>query len=83
MKINEIMKPCPFCGSEVEVSSLMFGACGVTSIEVCCRCGAEVRIESDDLIYDWTGAAHQMGLNAIEKWNRRVGNASQNETMEG
>ena len=83
MQINEILRPCPFCGSEVELARVDCEMGGVTSIEVRCRCGAEVRIESDDYMYDWTGAAHQLGLNAIQKWNRRDGNASQNETMEG
>ena len=83
MQINEVFKPCPFCGSEVEVTQINCEMGGVTFIEVRCRCGAEVRLESDDFIYDWTGAAHQFGLNAIEKWNRRDGYASQNETMEG
>lgn len=83
MKISEILKPCPFCGQEVEVSRLDMAMGGITSIEVRCCCGAEVRFDSDDFIYDWTGATHQMGLTAIDKWNRRDGNASQNETMEG
>ena len=73
MKINEILKPCPFCGNEVEVARIDTSMGGVTSIEVRCRCGAEVRLESDDFMYDWTGAAHQFGLTAIEKWNRREG----------
>ena len=72
MKLNEILRPCPFCGSEVEPSLLSMERGGVTSIEVRCRCGAEVRFESDDFIYDNKGVAHQMGLTAIEKFNRRA-----------
>lgn len=71
MKINEILKPCPFCGNEVELTRLDMAQGGVTIIEVRCSCGAEVRFESDDFVYDWTGDAHQMGLTAIDKWNRR------------
>ena len=74
-KINEVLKPCPFCGSEVEVVQVECRAGGVTSIEVCCSCGVDVRIESDDFIYDWTGEAHQLGSNAVQKWNRRDGHA--------
>lgn len=72
MKINEILKPCPFCGSEVEIARLDMDQGGVTSIEIRCRCGAELRFESDDYIYDWTDTPHQMGLTAIEKFNNRV-----------
>lgn len=72
MKINETLKPCPFCGSEVELSRLEMDQVGVTSIEVRCRCGAEILFDSDDYIYDWTDTPHQMGLTAIEKYNNRV-----------
>ena len=72
MKIDEILRPCPFCGRRVEVARLEADQNGVTSIEVRCHCGAEIMFDSDDYIYDWTGAAHQMGLTAIEKFNNRV-----------
>lgn len=72
MMKNEILKPCPFCGSEVEIARLDMDQGGVTSIEIRCRCGAEIRFVSDDYIFDWTDTPHQMGLTAIEKFNNRV-----------
>ena len=72
MKLNEILRPCPFCGSEVELSRLEMDQGGVTSIEVRCRCGAVILFDSDDYIYDWTDTPYQMGLTAIEKFNRRA-----------
>lgn len=83
MKINEIMKPCPFCGKEVRLAELNCDMAGVTSLRVECYCGADVQIDSDDYIFDWNGKAHRVGLSAIEKWNRRDGHEAQNEAMEG
>ena len=71
MKINEVLRPCPFCGSEVEVASLRCDQIGPTQIQVRCRCGAEVEIYSDDRIYS-NDVPHQLGQTAIDKWNRRV-----------
>ena len=72
MKLDEILKPCPFCGSEVGVGSLEMDGTGPTRLTVNCRCGVSFEIEADPLIYA-NGKGHQLGENAIDKWNKRPG----------
>lgn len=75
MTINEILSPCPFCGREVEITSIGYIMGAVDSLEIRCSCGAEVRLESDVLIHTFAGS-YQSGLTAVEKWNRRAGDKS-------
>ena len=71
MKIEEILKPCPFCGKEVGDVSIECDSLGASILEVRCRCGADVTIEADDVLCSAV-ARFRPGLNAIEKWNRRA-----------
>ena len=71
MKLNELLGPCPFCGSEVEAASLEMDETGVRRITIDCRCGMSFDVASDDLIYA-NNKPYQLGKSAIEKWNERV-----------
>jgi len=83
MKISEILKPCPFCGAEIIEARIDMDMAGVTYLEVNCHCGAEVRLFSTERLYSADGRSVMVEPSAIDKWNRRDGNASQNEAMEG
>ena len=82
MQINEILRPCPFCGAEVRDVSFEADGLGISRLMIRCFCGADITIEADDVFYS-NMDRFRPGLNAVEKWNRRDGNAAQNETMEG
>ena len=73
------LRPCPFCGNEVEIAELRFDRIGAEYIRTECRCGASVEFYSDDRISNWRGEQYQTGLTAIEKWNKRAGEADENE----
>ena len=80
------LKPCPFCGQNVEVASfrcepvLSAKSTGekrvyinqVVWMRVECRCGAIIEHNADDLIY-LNGEPFQIGEDALKKWNRRAG----------
>lgn len=57
------LKPCPFCGKDVELKH--YKANGDDWWYIACRhCGIAVD--------PWMWNAHQTREDAIEKWNRRV-----------
>jgi len=72
MKIEEVLKPCPFCGRDANIASMDFDGVGVLRIDVDCSCGVSVSIRSDDRLSDWQGRRYQLGKDAIEKWNTRI-----------
>ena len=80
MDYRDLMKPCPFCGKKVEVSSMDFDGTGVLRIDVECSCGASINIESDDVMSDWQGHRYQLGKNAFEKWNTRAEQTERKES---
>lgn len=57
MKMNESLKPCPFCGSQVHK---FIGPYKNTVMFVCYKCGADVC---------FYGAEHEP--RATKAWNRR------------
>ena len=63
--IDEVLKPCPFCGARVSDEDQPIGLGYVYEIDaycvVCDRCGAE-------------GGHHDGRVDAIEAWNRRADN---------
>ena len=66
------MMPCPFCGNKPGLTNLEISSgLGVTKMELSCSCGVDFRIESDDPIIA-NGTRHQLGLTAIDKWNKRA-----------
>lgn len=71
--MNKI-KPCPFCGTEVELSKnpLWHGGHGYYNCFefeiVCPTCGCNVRYDKNDTIYRAEEEAIQ---NVIETWNKR------------
>lgn len=67
------LKPCPFCGRKANPVSLqMGGGIGVTRIDIECSCGIRFEIHADDVIYSADGTPHQMGLTALDKWEKRI-----------
>ena len=70
--IKENLKPCPFCGNQVNIMEINTGTCGVTSLKIECSCGVDVSIESDETYSSWDGCKFRPGRDAIEKWNRRA-----------
>ena len=74
MTINDFrdqLKPCPFCG-KVNLASLQMGSSiGVTRMDIECACGISFEIDADDVIYSADGTPHQMGLTALDKWEKR------------
>ena len=77
--IKEVLKPCPFCGRDAEIINMDFDGSGVLRIEVNCRCGVSVSIDSDNCVSDWRGHRYQLGKNAIEKWNARAEQTERSE----
>lgn len=66
------LKPCPFCGRKVNLASLqMESGIGVTRMDIECACGIRFEIYADDVIYSTDGTPHQMGLTALDKWEKR------------
>lgn len=69
--LQDKLKPCPFCGRKVSLESIQMGSnIGVTRMDIECACGISFEINADDVIYS-DGTPHQIGLTAIEKWERR------------
>lgn len=76
--MNEL-KPCPFCGSEVEVEKIPLwygnghGYSGCYEFKIKCEnCGCIVDQPKNDSIYRSEETARE---NAIEVWNRRMPSA--------
>lgn len=70
--LQDQLKPCPFCGRKVNLVGLQMSSdIGVTRMDVECACGISFEVYSDDVIYSANGTPHQMGLTALEKWERR------------
>ena len=72
MKLNDQLKPCPFCGSKPEIQTdyrypkygKLAGKC-VTAYEVVCR-------NIDCIIYNADNRYRLTEKEAIEYWNRRA-----------
>ena len=75
MTINDLrdkLKPCPFCGRKVNLASLQMGSSiGVTRMDIECACGISFEIYADDVVYSADGTRYQMGLTALDKWEKR------------
>ena len=70
--LRDQLKPCPFCGRKVRLASLQMGSgIGVTRMDIECACGIRFEIYADDVIYSADGTPHQMGLTALDKWEKR------------
>lgn len=68
------MKPCPFCGREIDTDTIPISiSSGITmKMQFTCLCGVTFEIEDDELYYDNRGMSHQLGRTAFDKWNTRV-----------
>lgn len=64
------LKPCPFCGREVETAEMEWCPAGATRLKVYCRCGADVETSAESIYYV-DGLPTFGGLDAIAKWNNR------------
>ena len=75
--IKEKLKPCPFCGSEVEDVTVKIANGTIEELKLYCRrCSAEFTIRASDL-REW-GTGKPLS-SAIDTWNRR----SNDETTDG
>lgn len=64
------LKPCPFCGEEIKRYSI--GTANGYVYELKISCCMEFDITGDELLFA-DGEPFKVGLDAIEKWNRRAG----------
>ena len=55
------LKPCPFCGQEVECYDAKMYSGKITYLEVRCKCGGVFTFD----LYEW-------GKSADETWNKRA-----------
>lgn len=69
--INLNLKPCPFCGKEVEVYAISYDKYRCVSLKIACC--MEFYIQADELTVYGSNAFRE-GKDAIEKWNRRASN---------
>ena len=63
------LKPCPFCGKEIKRCSI--GTANGYVYELKISCCMEFDITSDELLFA-DSEPFKVGLDAIEKWNRRA-----------
>ena len=73
--IKKTFKPCPFCGNTPTITQMsMDSEIGIDELVI--ECCMEFRIKADDAIRVETfteGTKYmQLGLTAVEKWNRRA-----------
>ena len=68
MEIKDLLKPCPFCGRDIEVGEVTLSANGIISLKVDCYCGIHFEVDSDDMFL----VKHSAGLTADQKWNSRA-----------
>lgn len=75
--MNEKLKPCPFCGREIELQiKIKHGGCGNAEINIKCKCGLETPCEG----FDWIATEIEHSLQSfndaeqqvIEFWNSRI-----------
>ena len=67
--IKEKLKPCPFCGSEVEDATVKIANGTIEELELYCRgCSAEFTIRASSM-REW-GTGKPLS-SAIDAWNRR------------
>lgn len=74
--IEKNIKPCPFCGNSPRAIQVTIDETGITSLEL--ECCMRFQIESDDTLQVTSiirGTKKiQIGMDAIQKWNRRAKN---------
>lgn len=66
------LKLCPFCGKKPTVIEGVLDKYGIARLELdCCM---RFDIWSDEMMYSDGGKAYvRLGMDAVEKWNRRAG----------
>ena len=65
------LKPCPFCGNEIDVVSITQRGNAGDRLVLNCRC-CDIMFSIDEDEYVFAGRKKiRMGLSVIEKWNRR------------
>lgn len=80
--MNKELKPCPFCGAEVELETmpLWHGGHGYQGcyefIIKCKNCGAQPNYPQNDTVYRSENEAIK---NVIKAWNRRVSQEKKND----
>lgn len=76
------LKPCPFCGKEVEHYTIAYQGPKASELEVVCEeCHAHIRI----IIPEWyfrNDTLSILDLDAVERWNRRIAQKTEDEQNE-
>lgn len=73
------LKPCPFCGREVEHYSIRYTGPWADVAEIRCdNCGADFHIETAEYVYG-NRARARMPKDAIGIWNSRAEDKSEEE----
>lgn len=65
------LKPCPFCGKEIDQYSVEVNTYGIKRLQISCCMNFD--ITSDEVLETFFGNEVIAGFDAEEKWNRRVG----------
>lgn len=75
------LKPCPFCGREVETYEMeMESGKGITHLVVRCECGVEMEVESRGMDVVTYCGSRFIGDTALDIWNRRTAGGGDDET---
>ena len=70
--ILQNLKPCPFCGHEINAAEIEMTPNGCDNLRVHCACGATIEFEGDEIIFSLGfNEGYRCGMDAIEKWNKR------------
>ena len=70
-RINNSLKPCPFCGKPVSVVEIHTDRYGIYELRV--QCCMDFDIFADEEAYSEVfKESFRVGLDPVEKWNRRV-----------
>lgn len=66
------LKPCPFCGKEVEHYTIGYQGPYASELEVACEgCNAHICINIPERYYS-NNVLYVFGLDAVERWNSRI-----------
>lgn len=77
------LKPCPFCGREVDTYEIeMESGKGIKRLVVQCKCGVEVEVESRVVDFFSYFDRKFVGDTALDIWNRRTAGGEDDESVD-